>query len=121
MGQSYICIDCGRTVATVSRGRCPACLPAARKEQNAKYGDRTGRMTAARRQHQALKNHPQFRRVRKQALARDGYRCRACGIAEDLTVHHEVKARTAPDLAFSLDNLITLCRACHGRVEKFAA
>lgn len=121
MGQSYICIDCGRTVSAVSRGRCPACLPAARAEQNAKFPNRTGRMTEARRQHQAIKNDPRFRRARKQALLRDGYQCQSCGTRENLTVHHQIKARTAPELAFDVDNLITLCRSCHGRAERYAA
>ena len=78
-------------------------------------------MTAARREHQAIKNDPRFRRARKAALLRDGYECQSCGTRENLTVHHKVKARTAPDLAFDVDNLITLCRSCHGRLERFAA
>ena len=43
--------------------------------------------------------------------------CQDCGDMERLTVHHLVPARVAPELAFAADNLITLCRSCHGRRE----
>jgi 5-methylcytosine-specific restriction endonuclease McrA len=116
MPSAEICIDCGRTVQSVSRGRCPACLPHARAEQNARYGDRTGRMTDARRAHQVFKDSPAWRKVRKQIRMRDGA-CVDCGTDQSLTVHHVVPYRTAPELALDPDNLVTLCRSCHGRRE----
>ena len=47
-------------------------------------------------------------------LARDGYKCTVCSVAEDLIVHHKNgRGRThdAPD--HSLENLQTMCRSCH--------
>lgn len=117
MPQGYICIDCGRSVDRVARGRCGSCLPAADKERHAKYGDRTGRMTPARRQHQAFITSPEWRRLRKKVIARDGHQCTSCGSTKDLTAHHLVPVRVDPSLALDMDNCITLCRPCHGRAE----
>src|SRR5258708_6246230 len=56
-----------------------------------------------------------WRRARMRALRRDGYHCQDCGATEDLTVHHlkpfaEFRGDHA---AHELDNLLTVCRACH--------
>ena len=69
--------------------------------------------------------------VRAEALARDGQRCRMCGAAaltgQPLEVHHLTPLRTfltryprsvALRLAHALENLLTLCPACHRRVER---
>ncbi len=74
---------------------------------------------------------PDWPAQRAAALARDGYRCRHCGTPEreghPLEVHHRV-----PFAAFGyvpgvndfyrqanrLENLITLCPACHRRAER---
>ena len=51
-------------------------------------------------------------RVRRLALARDDYRCRACGHPGDLEVHH-VEALAAGGAPLALANVRTLCRSCH--------
>ena len=117
MAQRYICIDCGRTVAEVVRGRCDHCRPSADKERHAKYGHGTGRMTPARREHQAFITSSAWRKLRKQVLIRDGHQCTRCGSTKSLTVHHIIPVRTDPSLALEMDNCITLCRSCHGRAE----
>lgn len=55
-----------------------------------------------------------WRRLRAQALARDGHRC-PCGSTHRLTVDHINPVRTHPHLAWRLDNLRTLCAACDNR------
>ena len=50
-------------------------------------------------------------RVRRRALDRDGWRCRKCGKAGILEVHHVKPLDDGGD--DSLDNLVTLCRGCH--------
>lgn len=60
----------------------------------------------------ALKSR-QWPKVRREALRRDGWRCQHCGWVRGLEVHHLRPVREAPELAFSLDNLLTLCRRCH--------
>lgn len=53
--------------------------------------------------------------VRKEVLARDGYRCRCCGSKENLTVHHRrwrsYGGRT------TRSNLVSLCERCHSLVH----
>ena len=45
------------------------------------------------------------------ALDRDGHRCRKCGRAGRLEVHHQVPCSDGG--THDLDNLVTLCRGCH--------
>jgi len=60
---------------------------------------------------------------REAARARDGYRCRMCGAPERGRAHH-VHHKTPfrlfrnPAEANRLDNLVTLCPACHRRAEQ---
>ena len=65
------------------------------------------------------RNHTQLNQwqwavARRAALERDGYRCTNidCGRAGRLEVHHK-KMLSEGGLPFALDNLTTLCRACH--------
>jgi DEAD/DEAH box helicase domain-containing protein len=73
---------------------------------------------------------PDWERQRGQARQRDGYRCRHCGAPERPErahdVHHIVPFRTFGYVrgrndnsieANALENLVTLCRSCHRRVE----
>lgn len=56
-----------------------------------------------------------WRDLRTQIIARDGGKCCICGDTEELTVHHIVRwIETQDD---SPDNLLTLCRECHYRLE----
>ena len=51
---------------------------------------------------------------RDAALERDGHRCVRCGSEEQLVVHHkDGNGRGASNPNNSLENLETLCRACH--------
>jgi len=74
---------------------------------------------------------PNWSAQRDAARARDGYRCRQCGASEregrQHDVHHITSFRVfgyVPSvndfykLANRLENLITLCPACHRRVER---
>jgi len=74
---------------------------------------------------------PDWPAQRAAALARDGYRCRHCGMPEreghPLEVHHIVPfaafgyipgVNDLHRLANRLENLITLCSACHRRAER---
>lgn len=72
---------------------------------------------------------PGWDRIRSQALERDGSRCRLCGIThselgQNPDVHHIVPVRWFVDSddhtradAHTLDNVISLCRACHRQAE----
>jgi DEAD/DEAH box helicase domain-containing protein len=73
---------------------------------------------------------PNWEQQRNRARARDGHRCRHCGVAEQPRrahdVHHVQPFRTFGYVrdqndryleANRLENLVTLCRSCHRRVE----
>ena len=74
---------------------------------------------------------PNWPQQRAAARARDGYRCIVCGTPETAGRQHDVHHKR-PFRAFGylpganeayleanqLDNLLTLCRACHQRVER---
>ena len=66
-----------------------------------------------------------WRTLRREALQRDGYLCQDCLAAKAAgemirpraaTVVHHIKPRELyPELAMDLDNLISLCDACHNK------
>lgn len=45
----------------------------------------------------------------------DNHKCQKCGSVDDLTVHHIVPYKISK--SNSLENLITFCRSCHGKLE----
>lgn len=54
--------------------------------------------------------------------ARDGFRCQMCGVVEKdraHDIHHKIpfRAFASPEQANRLENLITLCPACHRKAE----
>lgn len=62
--------------------------------------------------------------VRANARKRDGHECKVCGMTREqngqrLDVHHirPVRDFEDPQDAHRLDNVVTLCRSCHGKVE----
>lgn len=56
-----------------------------------------------------------WKALRLEALRRDGFACRECGARGRLEVDHIQPVREAPELAYSLDNVQSLCRSCHTR------
>ncbi len=62
-----------------------------------------------------------WKRVRLRVLRRDGYMCRECrkyGKAVEATVvHHKKHADEYPELVYDMDNLISLCHACHEKAH----
>lgn len=63
---------------------------------------------------------------RDKARERDNWRCQRCGVKEsdisrELDVHHKKPYRKFEDKenANKLENLITLCRSCHGKMERW--
>ena len=64
-----------------------------------------------------------WKRIRQAALMRDGGMCQACmerlkdGVGfrprRATMVHHIIPVKERPDLALELDNLRSLCDACH--------
>lgn len=65
------------------------------------------------RNHEQIKNDPRWKRARADCLARDDHACVVCGATEDLQADHIIELDQAPELAFDLDNLQTLCQPHH--------
>lgn len=56
-----------------------------------------------------------WKRKRERRLIHDGYRCKLCGSAKNLQVHHVTYER----LGFEqMDDLVTLCKDCHESVHE---
>ncbi|MFD1586271.1 HNH endonuclease [Halorientalis brevis] len=67
--------------------------------------------------------------IRSQALERDGYQCRVCGVTPDELdrnpdVHHIIPVRVyaesenhSTEDAHRLDNVISLCISCHRKAD----
>jgi hypothetical protein len=56
-------------------------------------------------------NSDAWKKLRLQALQRDGYKCVKCPSRKNLEVHH-IRSRTKDGLD-ALPNLQTLCKQCH--------
>ncbi len=58
-----------------------------------------------------------WKRLREQALRRDGYHCRNCRrygrVKSAVEVHHIIHVKDDPSRGYDLDNLISLCDSCH--------
>ena len=70
------------------------------------------------RHHQAL-NQRKWQAARRASFARDGHRCRRCGVAGRLEAHHVTPLDVDPDQdPYDVDGLETLCRECHIHVHR---
>ncbi len=63
-----------------------------------------------------------WNRIRKLVLQRDQYMCQSCGLTETnypFHVHHKTPFRlfSSPEQANQIENLVTLCPACHRKAE----
>lgn len=56
-----------------------------------------------------------WRKLRLKVLARDDYQCQRCGSAKNLRIHHLTYERVGHE---ALDDLITLCEACHSEIHR---
>lgn len=87
---------------------CPKC-----KQQSNKTYDKTIRA----KDRAKIYNSKEWKEVREKVLIRDGMMCKICEKNKISTladeVHHIKYLEDRPDLAFELDNLISVCRACH--------
>ena len=62
-----------------------------------------------------------WKNKRERILKRDEYVCRECKrygkTTAATTVHHVIPLEKQPDLKYSNDNLISLCRKCHDKMH----
>lgn len=55
---------------------------------------------------------------RQVALERDGYKCVICGATKELIVHHKDETGQTEKPNNTLENLMTVCKACHIEIHK---
>lgn len=60
-------------------------------------------------------NSDEWKRVKKQRLEYDGYKCRNCGSTKNLQVHHK-DYNCFQGMEDIKMNLITLCNDCHYKI-----
>lgn len=66
-----------------------------------------------------LLERARFKTIGKEVFKRDSYTCTCCGVVgSKLNVHHIETWAFAPELRFDMNNLVTLCIACHKYVHK---
>lgn len=113
-----ICLDCGALVLEAKDGRCPSCYPSYAARPRRRSASRPPASLEAkekRRAHQSIVNTRRWRKVASFVRERDGG-CVSCGSTSNLSVHHTVPARLAPN-PYDPEICVTLCRSCHGREE----
>ena len=119
MPDGRICLGCGTLVVGMTAQRCAPCERADelhREEVRRAYRGRKAGPTQRGKARRALYDTPEWRAVRARVVQRDGA-CRMCGSTERLSVHHLTPAADDMAAALDMDNLVTLCRVCHGRVD----
>ena len=59
----------------------------------------------------------EYKAVCRAVLDRDGWRCRNCGMRNNLHIHHIVfRSELGPDETW---NLVCICQACHDLVHNY--
>ncbi len=110
MPELAICGSCGSMHKDRSSSTCASCTRPRRRPFSRQRNESNSFYASAR-----------WRKVRAIVLDRDGYQCVKCGKASgkasDLTVHHRTALTVDPNLALEPDNLVTICRRCHSRLE----
>ena len=60
-----------------------------------------------------LRNSQEYVKWREAVYEKDGCTCVICGAKENLHAHHKKSFDKYPELRFSIENGITVCRTCH--------
>lgn len=58
-----------------------------------------------------------WKKWRNSIYDRDNYCCKMCGSKNKIVAHHIIPRRDFPELMFSINNGITICNVCHGKVN----
>lgn len=62
------------------------------------------------------RNSTRYKHWRSFVFERDGYVCQGCGTKKNIQAHHIItweECKDNTDLRYSVENGVTLCRACH--------
>lgn len=122
------CIRCEQSdTKHMGKGLCRRCYFADYNRDNLaaiqKYKNQWYRKSGGASWSKALREQQNYGGNREAALKRDGYKCVKCGATTRLCVHHkDGKGRNVavPLKNNALDNLETLCLACHINLHRSA-
>ncbi len=64
-----------------------------------------------------LRHSLEYEIWRNEVYKRDNWTCRLCRSKKDIVAHHLKLFSEFPELRFSVDNGITLCRSCHMKLH----
>ena len=60
-----------------------------------------------------------YKEIRLKKLAMDGWVCYYCGYeGKDMTIDHVIPVSKAPELAISIENMVSSCKPCNSRKNK---
>ena len=60
-----------------------------------------------------------YKEVRLKKLAMDGWVCFYCGYeGKDMTIDHVIPVSKAPELAISIENMVSACKPCNSKKNK---
>jgi hypothetical protein len=107
--RSRICSKCGEKISTGSKkGLCRTCYTKTLSEGHGP-NYKNGRYI------REFYNKEEYSKWRQQIYKRDKYTCQECGYSErgKLDAHHIHSKGEYPELAYEIDNGITLCKICH--------
>lgn len=121
------CVICGRNDRKhMAKGKCKFCylFEYRQKPENffrAKQSKNKWYLNNVTQEQQKIKREQlHFDGKRQEVLERDNFKCQMCGnnALSMLTVHHkDGNGRGSKKVNNDLDNLQTLCRACHAKVH----
>jgi len=125
--QKFCCISCRRVYQSINKQRvtivCDRCgkefkvFPSRLKYGNPHYCSTScaGNMKRTENERFTRLKTTTWKEIRQSVITRDNSRCRICQSDKSLIVHHiDSWSKSKND---SPDNLITLCRSCHYKVE----
>lgn len=102
MPRMRLCGGCGAPIP-LDHPRCPACIRREAQRRQAK-------------QQQHFWQSRQWRALSRAVRLRDGA-CTICGTTDNLTAHHRIPVADRPDLALDPNNIVAVCRRCHGALD----
>lgn len=82
------------------------------------YGDKNNFWIDGRNKYTLDRSTSQTKTWRRKIYMRDEYKCRCCGSTHRINAHHIYTYHDNQDIAFEIDNGITLCKKCHIEFHK---
>ena len=69
-------------------------------------------------ENESIRHSLEYTIWRQEVCKRDRWTCRLCGSKKSIIAHHIKLFSKFPELRFSIENGLTLCRPCHCKIHK---